>query len=202
MLVLQRLATLAAAEISLAGSQTALKLKLCAHRLSLNELLWGDVSGVTGNLFNGSYTATQQLNAQKTLLRPMLFAPGEQYCYTNSNFNLAAYVVEKVWPGLSKDACLQHRLGSTPRPVHETSAVSLCQHMHLKHASCHVAVYREWRTDSSSPDTAQWPFSFGCVQCCVSASMPTPPGCSRRHAVGADLCLGACSSPTCPSPST
>ncbi len=79
-------------------------------RLSLNELLWGNVSGVTGNLFNGSYTATQQLNAQKTLFRPMLFAPGEQYCYTNSNFNLAAYVVEKVWPGLSKDACLQHRL--------------------------------------------------------------------------------------------
>ena len=76
-------------------------------RLSLNELLWGDVSGVTGNLFNGSYTATQQLNAEKTLIRPMLSAPGEQYCYTNSNFNLAAYVVEKVWPRLSKDACLQ-----------------------------------------------------------------------------------------------
>ena len=86
------------------------------------------MSGVTGNLFNGSYTATQQLNAQKTLLRPMLFAPGEQYCYTNSNFNLAAYVVEKVRPGLSEDVCMQHRL-----------QVWACLCMNASHACCSAA---------------------------------------------------------------
>ena len=110
---LQYLMQLKPLEVSYTGVKSAV---LCsqAHsvtcRLTLNELLWGDVSGVTGNLFNGSYTATQQLNAQNTLTHPMLSAPGEQYCYTNSNFNLAAYVVEKVWPELSEGACLQHRL--------------------------------------------------------------------------------------------
>ena len=38
----------------------------------------------------------QLLNAKGDLRRPLLFAPGEQYCYTNANFNIAAYIVEKV----------------------------------------------------------------------------------------------------------
>ena len=38
----------------------------------------------------------QQLNAQGTLRQPFLFAPGEQYCYTNANFNIMGYVIEKV----------------------------------------------------------------------------------------------------------
>ena len=38
----------------------------------------------------------QQLNAQGTLRLPFLFAPGEQYCYSNANFNIMGYVIEKV----------------------------------------------------------------------------------------------------------
>lgn len=60
------------------------------------NVLWGDVVGASGGLWNGSQTSAQLLNTQKSLLHPMLFAPGEQYCYTNTNFNIAAYIVEKV----------------------------------------------------------------------------------------------------------
>ena len=99
-------------------------------------------------------------------------------------------------------AAAQHRHESTPRHVYNISAVSLCQHMQLKHASCHVAIYGDRPTDNSNPDTVPQPNSFGCVQYCTIALMPTSPGCSRAHAVGADLHSGACSSATCPSPST
>ena len=60
------------------------------------KLPYGDVIGATGFFFNGQETMAQQLNAQGTLRNPFLFAPGEQYCYTNANFNLAGYIIEKV----------------------------------------------------------------------------------------------------------
>ena len=63
------------------------------------KIPYGDVIGATGFFLNGQETMAQQINAQGTLRNPFLFAPGEQYCYTNANFNLAAYVVEKVSTG-------------------------------------------------------------------------------------------------------
>lgn len=63
------------------------------------KIPYGDVIGATGFFLNGQETMAQQIDAQGTLRNPFLFAPGEQYCYTNANFNLAAYVVEKVSTG-------------------------------------------------------------------------------------------------------
>ncbi len=67
-----------------------------ACRLTDLKLSYGDVGGATGNFFNGQETMAQQLNAQGSLRQPFLFAPGEQYCYTNANFNVMGYVIEKV----------------------------------------------------------------------------------------------------------
>jgi len=76
-----------------------------ACRLTTAELSWGEVVGATGSLFNGQQTMAQLLNAQGDLRRPLLFGPGEQYCYTNANFNIAAYIVEKV---ISCRSCAVH----------------------------------------------------------------------------------------------
>ena len=75
------------------------KLMRDACRVLDLKIPYGDVIGATGNFLNGQETMAQQINAQGTLRNPFLFAPGEQYCYTNANFNLAAYIVEKVSPG-------------------------------------------------------------------------------------------------------
>ena len=84
-----------------------------ACRLTDNKLTYGDVIGATGNYLNGQETMAQQLSTAGALQTPFLFVPGTEYCYTNANFNLAAYVVEKVSirHGLSSLKC---RLAPNP----------------------------------------------------------------------------------------
>jgi CubicO group peptidase (beta-lactamase class C family) len=52
--------------------------------------------GYTGNWLSGNATHTDLLKFQKLFDQPLLHAPGSQYCYVNSNFQLAGYIVEKV----------------------------------------------------------------------------------------------------------
>jgi CubicO group peptidase (beta-lactamase class C family) len=59
-------------------------------------LTYSEIGGISGPWLNGSATSLDLLKFQKVLEAPLLFAPGKQYCYTNANFNLAGYVIEKV----------------------------------------------------------------------------------------------------------
>ncbi len=52
--------------------------------------------GYTGNWLSGNATHADLLKFQKLFDQPLLHAPGSQYCYVNSNFQLAGYIVEKV----------------------------------------------------------------------------------------------------------
>ena len=72
----------------------------CMHmtlcRIDNLELTLGALSGDSGNWINGKASAAELLRFQNSMHLPMLHAPGAQYCYVNTNFNIAGYVVEKV----------------------------------------------------------------------------------------------------------
>ena len=65
-------------------------------RLFAVNSTYGDASGDTGNWLTGNASAADLLRFQGSMTHPMLHAPGAQYCYVNTNFNIAAYVVERV----------------------------------------------------------------------------------------------------------
>lgn len=52
--------------------------------------------GATGDWLSGDATHLDLLKFQKVIDGPLLFAPGKDYCYANSNFFIAGYIVEKV----------------------------------------------------------------------------------------------------------
>ena len=76
------------------SSQDAEKLAWC--RLLAVNLTYGDASGDTGNWLDGTASAADLLRFQGSMKYPMLHVPGSQYCYVNTNFNIAGYVVERV----------------------------------------------------------------------------------------------------------
>lgn len=65
-------------------------------RLSAVDIPYGNVAGINGSWLTGNSTDLDTLKLQNTLKLPLIFAPGTGYCYTNANFNLAGYVIEKV----------------------------------------------------------------------------------------------------------
>lgn len=65
-------------------------------RIDKLELTFGALSGDSGNWLNGKASAADLLRFENSMHLPMLHAPGAQYCYVNTNFNIAGYVVEKV----------------------------------------------------------------------------------------------------------
>ena len=69
---------------------------MASCRMNALNSTYGDASGATGNWLDGTASAADLLRFQELMKAPLLFAPGSQYCYCNTNFNLAGYVVERV----------------------------------------------------------------------------------------------------------
>ncbi|BDA48098.1 probable protein flp at N-terminal half [Coccomyxa sp. Obi] len=60
------------------------------------DLKWGDAMGLTGPWLAGNASHLDLLKFQEALGQPLLFAPGSKYCYTNTNYHIAGYIVEKL----------------------------------------------------------------------------------------------------------
>ncbi|CAL8462904.1 g2438 [Coccomyxa elongata] len=60
------------------------------------DLKWGDAMGRTGPWLDGNASHLDLIKFQEVLGQPLLFAPGTKYCYVNTNYHIAGYIVEKL----------------------------------------------------------------------------------------------------------
>ena len=52
--------------------------------------------GLSGPWLAGNASHLDLLKFQEVFGQPLLFAPGSKYCYANTNYHIAGYIVEKV----------------------------------------------------------------------------------------------------------